>query len=208
MTAGLVRAERREAAPTQRHGEELWHLSEQQGFRFFAAQGLSLAGHGAFLGGDTGGGLTRMRQGVELYRAAGQRVGLRLRTLFAEMLTEVGEVDEALAIADALLAHADATGEGGSLSEVYRVRGQALWRRGSPGADVEVALARAVELAVAQEARLLALRALTGLVRFQSAHAAASPAVERLRAVHGQFTEGLDVADVAAARTLVTASPG
>ena len=201
MTAGLVRSERREAAATERHGEELLALSEGQGFGLFSAFGLSLAGYGRFLAGDAAGGLARMRDGIDRYLAARQRVGLRFRTLFAEVLVETGRTGEGLGVVDALLAHAAETGEGGSISEVYRVKALALRER-SPAPDVVALLEQAIDLASAQDAHLLALRAALSLVQFRGGVAA----LARLRDIAARFDEGVALDALTTAHGLLRAA--
>ena len=67
-----------------------------------------------------------MREGAEVYRAAHQRVGLRLRAQLAEGLVEIGEVDEAVRTIDEGLAQAEQAREGAAVPELHRIRGRAL----------------------------------------------------------------------------------
>jgi transcriptional regulator with AAA-type ATPase domain len=200
---GLVGCERHEPAPVEAHAQELLALSWEQRFEFFAALALSLLGWARFAQGDAATGIARMREGADRFRATHQRVGNRLRAHLAEALAVDGALDEALAMVDDALAHCRASGEGGFLSELHRIKGEALWRR-RPG-DGEAArwLEEAIAIASAQGATTLALRAATRLVRLQREHGVPRPAVETLRDVYARLTEGRDLRDAKEARALI-----
>ena len=61
----------------------------------------------------------------------------------------------------------------------------------------------AIEVAVQQEAKLFELRAATSLARLWADQGERRRALDLLAPVHGWFTQGLDAADVAAARRLL-----
>jgi transcriptional regulator with AAA-type ATPase domain/tetratricopeptide (TPR) repeat protein len=200
---GLVRGERREAAAVAAHGEELLALSREQHFAFFVALAVGLLGWSRVLQGDAPGGLALLREGVDRYRETGQRVGLRLRVEQAQTLLAAGAVDDALATTDEALAHVEANRERALLSEVYRVRAEALNRLAPTGAGPEALLTRALALADEQGADLLALRAATSLVRLQRERGGPCPALATLRDIHRRFTEGLELSDLRSARALL-----
>lgn len=146
-----------------------------------------------------------MREGGDRYRDAGQRVGLRARAQLAEALLATGDVRAALDVLDAALAHARATRDGIYLSELLRVKGEALARAGADEDTALTCLQEAVAVATGQGAWLLALRAATAMARRQRGRDGVEAAAGTLRAIHGRFTEGLDVADVRAAREVLSA---
>jgi len=203
LTLGLVSCERREPVRAAAAGEELLALSREQGFRFFIALALGFCGWAAFAEGDRSRGLALMREGVESYRAAGQRVGLRLRVQLAEALAESGRPDEALAIVEDGVAHAAATGDRALLSELHRIRGDVLTATDPGDPAARAALQTALDTAESQGANLLALRAARSLVRLERDRAGHAAAVLTLQSVHGRFQEGLELPDLDQARVLL-----
>ena len=203
LTAALVSADRREPERTSLYGDELLNLSREQGFGFFTSLALGLAGWADFAGGRRAQGLDRMRQGVDLYRAAGQRVGLRNRVQLGEALVEDGRIDEGLDSIEADLAHVLATGEGALASEVYRIKGEALARRTPGDPQAERLIEHGLGVALAQGAELLALRAASSLVRLQSQNPRPAPALGTLGELLSRCREGLVLSDFRAARALL-----
>ena len=206
-TVGMVDGERGDAERLARRGEELLSVSREQGFQFFIAIGLYFTGWAALLTGDRARGVALMREGADVYRAAHQRVGLRLRAQLAEGLLEMGEIAEALRTIDEGLAQAERAREGAAVPELYRVRGRALDLRTPGDPAVEASLQHALSLARAQGAWLHALRAATELVRQQRRRGGPSVAEASLREIYGRFTDGFDLPDLRAARALLESGP-
>jgi len=202
--AGLVRCDRREPALVAAHGEEMLALAREHHFPFLVALALMLVGWARFALGAATEGLALMSEGEARYRAAHQKVGVRARAQLAEALAAAGELDRALAVADGALEHARATRDDVYRSEVLRVKGETLARRGADGDGALACLREAVDVARAQGAALLALRAATSLVRLQRARGTAA-ATATLEAIHRGFTEALDLPDLRAARELLAA---
>jgi predicted ATPase len=88
-------------------------------------------------------------------------------------------------------------------AELHRLRGEFLLMGGSDAADVEAAFFRAIEIAQAQQARSLELRATMSLARLWSAQFRSGEARRRLQKVYDWFTEGFDTPDLQAARLLL-----
>jgi len=87
--------------------------------------------------------------------------------------------------------------------ELWRVRGELLAARGEPSDAVESSFGRALEIARAQAARAFELRAATALARQLAARGRKGAARATLAPPYEAFTEGLDTADLRAARTLL-----
>ncbi len=203
LSAGLVRCARREAALVERYGEELLTLSRELGFQFFSALAVGLSGWALFTQGDAKRGVALMREGADLYRATNQRIGLRYRAELAEALAQVGAGDEALTVLEEAVSHARATRESAFLSEIYRVKGEALLRRSRTDAQAEALLTQAVALASEQGAALLTLRAATSLVRLQRERGRPSEADATLDQICASLSEGFDLDELKAARSLI-----
>src|SRR5262249_13887098 len=89
-------------------------------------------------------------------------------------------------------------------AEVCRLRGVVLLQQtGTPQAEAEAWLQRALDVARRQEAKSLELRAAMSLSRFWQQQGKRTEAYELLAPVYGWFTEGLDTADLQEAKALL-----
>ena len=89
-------------------------------------------------------------------------------------------------------------------AEVYRLRGVLLLRQtGTPQAEAETWLQRALDVARRQEAKSLELRAAMSLARLWQQQGKRAEAYDLLAPIYGWFTEGFDTADLQEARALL-----
>ena len=89
-------------------------------------------------------------------------------------------------------------------AEVCRLRGVLLLRQpGTPQAEAETWLQRALDVARRQEAKSLELRAAMSLSRLWQQQGKRAEAHELLAPVYGWFTEGFDTADLQEAKALL-----
>jgi predicted ATPase len=94
-------------------------------------------------------------------------------------------------------------------AEVCRLRGVLLLRQtGTPQAEAETWLRRALDVARRQEAKALELRAATSLSRLWQQQGRWAEAHELLAPIYGWFTEGFDTADLQEAIALLQALGG
>ena len=91
-------------------------------------------------------------------------------------------------------------------AEVYRLRGVLLLRQtGTPQAEAEAWLQRALDVARRQEAKSLELRAAMSLSRLWQQQGKRAEAHALLAPVYAWFTEGFDTADLQEAKALLAA---
>jgi predicted ATPase len=108
-------------------------------------------------------------------------------------------------LADAL-ALVDKTDERWLEAELYRLKGESLWRHADPDViKVEHCFQTALEIARHQEARLLELRAAVSLSRLWQSQSRRGEAHRLLSEIYGWFTEGFDTADLQDAKSLLDA---
>ena len=89
-------------------------------------------------------------------------------------------------------------------AEVCRLRGVLLLRQpGTPQAEAEAWLQRALDVARRQEAKSLELRAAMSLARLWQHQGKRQEAYDLLAPVYGWFTEGFDTADLQEAKALL-----
>jgi predicted ATPase len=91
-------------------------------------------------------------------------------------------------------------------AEVCRLRGVLLLRQpGTPQAEAETWLQRALDVARRQEAKALELRAAMSLARLWQQQGKHAEAYDLLTLIYGWFTEGFDTADLQEAKALLEA---
>ena len=89
-------------------------------------------------------------------------------------------------------------------AEVCRLRGVLLLRQpGTPQAEAETWLQRALDVARRQEAKSLELRAAMSLARLWQQQGKRAEARDLLAPIYGWFTEGFDTADLQEAKALL-----
>ena len=150
-------------------------------------------------------GLVQVRQGIAAWCATGAALGVPyFCTLLAEVsdhLRHPADGLQTLAEAHTLMEQHD---ERWWEAEVYRLRGVLLLRQpGTPQAEAEAWLQRALDVARRQEAKSLELRAATSLSRLWQQQGKRAEARALLVPIYGWFTEGFDTADLQEARALL-----
>jgi predicted ATPase len=150
-------------------------------------------------------GMTQVRQGIAAGRATGAALAVPyFYTLLAEVSADLGHPEDGLqALAEAhtlVEQHEERWWE----AEIYRLRGVLLLRQtGTPQAEAEAWLQRALDVARRQEAKALELRAAMSLSRLWQQQGKQAEAHELLAPVYGWFTEGFDTADLQEAKALL-----
>jgi predicted ATPase len=201
----LVRGDRQE---TLELAEQSIAYATERGFPYWIAFG-SIARSWA-LAHEAGwhAGIAQIRQNVERYRATGAVLGLtRYYTMLADMYRRAEDFGPGLSVLDEATALSAASDERYCAAEIHRLRGELTLLEDKPAA-VEVAetcFLLALDVSREQRARSWELRAASSLARLWARQDKASAACELLRAVHDQFTEGLDTTDLVEARALLAA---
>jgi predicted ATPase len=148
--------------------------------------------------------ITRLRDSIAAFTASGARLRLPYYlSLLARVCGKAGRGEEGLTVLDEALAAAHARNERWWDAELHRLRAEMLLTHGAQDRDAEAALLRAVEIARAQQAKSLELRAATSLARLRIAQERADEGQRLLADVYGWFTEGLDTPDLRAAWSLL-----
>jgi predicted ATPase len=150
-------------------------------------------------------GVAQIRQGIAAYRATGATVLVPwFCILVADVSDRLGHTDEglqALAEAHTLVEQHD---ERWWEAEVCRLQGVLVLRQpGTPPAEAEAWLQRALDVARHQQAKSWELRAAMSLSRLWHQQGKAAEAHALLAPVYGWFTEGFDTADLQEAKALL-----
>ena len=143
-------------------------LADEYGFPRWRGSALATRGRALIEAGDGHLGLAEIREGIEILRRRGLRLGnSMLFSLLAGGCLRLNRLDEGLAAVDAGLTHCRDTGERFFESELWRLRGELVLQRarsrGQAGRlevpEAHECLKRARALARAQGARMLERRA-------------------------------------------------
>jgi predicted ATPase len=144
-----------------------------------------------------------IREALTAYRATGARVQSTYHlVLLAQALAACGRHGEGLAAVREAAALAEETQERFVEAEIYRVEGNLLLAT-EGAAAAEACYMTALEVARAQEARSLELRAAGDLARLWAERGDRARAAELLAPLYGWFTEGFDSADLKEAKALL-----
>ena len=159
-----------------------------------------------------------MSRGMEAYRATGAEL-LRpyLIGLFAEALAEGGSTERGLVLLTEALETVEETGERFYEAELYRQRGELLFRSFSEdsrlpditaplsrSSEIERCFLKAMTVAGRQQAKWFELRAAMGLARFWQHQGRRGEAQTMLAESYNWFTEGFETADLKDARLLLS----
>jgi class 3 adenylate cyclase len=157
-------------------------------------------------GGQLRSSIAVLEEQLEAYLASGSRLSLpHFYILLADLRLAAGDQPQALEALRAGRAHIIDTGERFSESELFRFMGRALMTGESP--DPEAATAayeQAISAAAEQNARLLELRAVTGLAVHQGRTGDEATALERAAELCDWFGPASQLPDIVRARRLLS----
>ncbi len=187
--------------------DEAARLSAEYGFD----QLLPLdAVHGGWLLVETGqadDGAARIRAGVTAYRDAGAGIGVpTFLGLLAAAEGRCARPHDGLAVVGDALAMSEASGSHYWDAELRRLEGTLHLASGRGRTAVRAATASfttAVEIARRQQAKSLELRATTSLCALRARQGDVADARAMLAAIHDSFDDGVETADLIAAKSLL-----
>ena len=200
--AAIVSQFRRDVPTVHAQADAAVALSIEQGFSLLTAWGTSLRGWALARQGKE---ISQVCQGIIASRATGAMLLVPyLCTVLADVCDYLGHIEDGLqALAEAyslVEQHEERWWE----AEVCRLRGVLLLRQpGTPQAEAEAWLHRALDVARRQEAKSLELRAAMSLARLWQQQGKRQEAYDLLAPVYHWFTEGFETADLKDAKILL-----
>ncbi|HEY5868219.1 MAG TPA: adenylate/guanylate cyclase domain-containing protein, partial [Candidatus Tectomicrobia bacterium] len=203
--AAIVSKFSRDVPAVYEQAEATVALSTEHGFPWWAALGTSLRGWALAMQGQSEEGMAQIRQGIAAWQASGAAIAVPFfYTMLAEVADHLGHTEDGIrTLAEAYTLveqHEERLWE----AEVCRLRGVLLLRQpGTPQAEAETWLQRALDVAHRQEAKALELRAAMSLARLWQQQGKRTEAYSLLAPIYGWFTEGFDTADLQEARVLL-----
>jgi adenylate cyclase len=191
---------RGEAAEALAMGDEVVALCREYGFPQEREWSRSFQGAALAALGRLEEGIAQLSDSLAVQQSIGAGlVRSAFLAVLADLLRYAGRVEDGLTAVDEGFAHAETAGEGGYLAELHRARAEML-RVAGDDAGAEASFAAALEYARGQQARSFELRAATGWARHLVAGGRHPEARAILEPVYGWFSEGLETADLVAAR--------
>jgi predicted ATPase len=182
-------------------------ISTEHDFAYYRTMALILGGWALAQRGQRSEGIAQMSLGLEAFRAIG---GVLLSSYFSGLLAEAyaaaGQVEEAMSI----LGSVDKDLEPWWKAELYRLHGELTLRQGESQSSRDEKrdeavdyLCQALEIARAQKAKSLELRAATSLSRLSLRQGERSEVPGLLGKIVASFTEGFETADLREAKVLL-----
>jgi predicted ATPase len=200
--AAMLHQCRREPAMVRVHARAAYAVCAEYGFSYYLAWATIMDGWASAEEGDLDRGIVRLRDGLRDLRATG--AGLRLPHYLA-ILAELYVKSQRLEEAGATLAEADAVaerhGESWANARLRLLEGELMLATHQPAAAA--CFRRAVEIATAQGALSLMLRAAIRLARHLRAEGKSAEAYDILASPHASISEGFDTPDLLEGRALL-----
>jgi predicted ATPase/DNA-binding winged helix-turn-helix (wHTH) protein len=186
-----------------RSAAELVHQAEKHAFADHLSYGLAALEITSLRKAGSKAGAEQVRAALERWRASKWHVVLSVGD-FAEAAAAGGLIEETSAMLDEALRQAERNQAFWAYPEMLRIKGELLLLHEHP--DIRGArqyFVRSLERARAQGALAWQLRSAMSLHRLGLRYGGASESRELLSHVYGQFGEGLDTADLQAAKQLL-----
>jgi Predicted ATPase len=192
-----------ESAATARFASEAIEMAREHRLPQWLALGERCKGWAIHQLGDFEGGLNLMRQGVKRWYETGATLHTtHCEICLAESYLLQGDAAAARSHLSAARAHCTSYGEKYLVAEIDRLEALLLQSEGAPTEMVKECLAKALDVARHQGARLFELRSATALAQIIAEHNE-HKAVDILAPIYNWFTEGLGTSDLKEAKALL-----
>jgi class 3 adenylate cyclase/predicted ATPase len=201
--AAHVSQSQHESAATARFASEAIETAREHRMPQWLALGERCKGWAIHQLGDFEGGLNLLRQGVRRWYETGAALHTtHCEISLAESYLLQGDAAAARSHLSAARAHCTSYGEKYLVAEIDRLEALLLQCEGAPTEMVEECLAKALDMARQQGARLFELRSATALAHIIAEHNE-HKAVDILAPIYNWFTEGLGTSDLREAKALL-----
>jgi DNA-binding winged helix-turn-helix (wHTH) protein/predicted ATPase len=215
--ASLIHYQRCEVSAVYEHAKEAMELADEYGFAVWQAYGLIEVGWAVAELGNPQDGIDKMRRGLAEYEATGAKLWCSyFLGMLAGQLGKTGRIEEGLQAISSALSLADRTGEGYSLPDFHRIKGDLYVKSGElnrtgnapnplPRSTVlsqaRTCFAQSIAIARQHSARWWELRAAICLYRLDLM--LGNPGSSQLEEIYSSFTEGFLTADLEQAQILL-----
>jgi predicted ATPase len=202
---------RRQAVQARAWAEASLALATEQGFRYREGIAEMLYGWSLAVVGQSTEGITRIRRGLDIYRATGTSMETPyFLALLAEALIASRQFDNARRSLDEALGLVRESRSFFYEAELLRLKGSVLLVDGGVinASDAEVCFIQSLDIAGRQRARSLELRTAISMGRSWMAQGRRDEAQQLLKPIYETFTEGVDTPDLIEASTMIGQSAG
>src|SRR5262249_20165472 len=201
----LVHQLRRDWRAERERAADVIALGDVQGFPLLRGAGRIYHGLARVHAGEGADALTEVAEGLALAISTGNRGGIPgILAGLADGQRAAGQHADALGTVETGLAVATATGQHFVDAILHRQKGELLLATDpASSAEAETLFCRALDIARAQEAKSLELRAATSLARLWLRQGKRAEARALLAPVYAWFTEGFDTGDLVEAKALI-----
>jgi len=197
-------------AITLTYAEKTIAVATEYSLPLWSTQGVTHRGWALSELGQPEEGAAQIQAGMTAHEQTGARAPRPWHlALLATAYGKLGKFKEALAALDEALALAETNGILDCQAERWRLKGDLLLQSAdpSPGSTLqrkaEDCFQRAIEIAQAQQARSLELRAALALSRLWQSRGQQAEARQMLAEIYNWFSEGFDTPDLRAAKALL-----
>jgi class 3 adenylate cyclase/predicted ATPase len=196
---------RQEFQETRRSAAAAVALCRERGFAYYLAWAMALEGWATAKEGQHAEGVAGIRAGVVAMEATGARLRRPYYlALLADALGTAGQPEEAAAVVSEALSAVETAGERWWEAELYRLNSELLLAISVERvAEAEANLQRAIQVAQAQGAKSLEVRATNSLARLWAEQGKRAQAHDLLAPAYAQLTEGFDTRDLKDAKALL-----
>lgn len=195
---------RHEPAEALAQAEQVIALSQQHGFRFLMARGITIEGWALAQQGHIEAGIARMHEGVDALEAVEAHNNQQAFLPFlAEAYGQAGRPEHGLRLLDEAMNAVESTDALYSMAELQRVKGELLRVRGADEQAIEHYFLQALVVARQQEAKSLELRVALSLSKLWRQQGRSQEALALLAEIYGWFTEGFSTPDLVEAKALL-----
>jgi adenylate cyclase len=201
----VVHQLRRDWLAQRERAADVIALADVQGFPLWRGVGRIYHGLARVNAGEGAAALTEVAEGLALAAGTGNRGGVPpVLAALADGQRAAGKHAAALRAVESGLTVATDTGQHGSDAGLYHLKGELLLATDPAStAEAEALFRRSLDVARAQEAKSLELRAATSLARLWQRQGKRAEARALLAPVYGWFTEGFDTGDLVEAKALL-----
>jgi len=196
-----IHRSRRDSARQQERAAEVLALSEVQEFPLFVGFGRYYYAAARVVAGDVA-GLPELLEAVSRIRQTGYR-SPGLLMLLAETQQAAGQLAEARATVAAALKISAQLGQPFLDAAFQRLDGELILATGGAPEEAAARYQQALDIARAQEAKSLQLRAATSLARLWRDQGRRGEARDLLAPLYAWFTEGFETGDLKDAKALL-----
>jgi len=201
---GMIDIFRRSAQDMRSYAGAIVSLCQEHGLSHWIACARILEGWAAVSEGELDHGMELLQAGVAAWREAGARLWLPLfQALEAEAYAKQGRHTAALGAIEQAIAISEETGEHWYLAEILRIKAKLLLASGHESDRAEIFLVKGLEIARSQQARCWELRTACDLASLWQGGGRGNEALQLLKPVYAQFTEGFDSVDLQHAKRIL-----